>query len=379
MDAAAPPSPENPRPPSQSPKRLTRSRADRVLGGVCGGLGRYLGIDAVVVRVAAVVLLFVGGAGAIAYLAMLLLVPDAEAGTEPEAAPFRRDLSGMAIAAIVVGLIVLGPFLLGGGFLLAGLLVPLGIVALIGLAAWWLVSGEPVTGDARDLVRRSALGVAVLVGCGLLFVAGFWVTGIAGGVVAGSTVIAAGVVLVVGAFSGRVRWVALPAIALALGAGLVAAAGIKLDGGVGERDYAPSSSGAIKDRYELGAGQLIVDLRKAGLKPGDTRLKLQVGMGQAVLIVPEDVCVASTADVGAGNVDVFGRSNAGIDVRWDDGQAARLAQPRVLVDAELGLGELLVRHDRADIDPGRGRGRDPGGSNGHRPYRGAGNTGCAGA
>lgn len=364
---------DDPRPPVDPPRKLLRSRADRVLAGVCGGLGRYLGIDPVIVRVAAVVLAFVGGAGAIAYLAMVLLVPDAAPGAEEaEPAPSRRGMSGAAIAGIVIALIFLGPPLLGGGLLLAGLLVPLALMAMIGLGTWWLVSGDPVTGEPGTLLKRGLLGIGVLAGCGLLFVLGFWTAGLAGGIVAGSAVIATGVVLVVGAFTGHLRWLALPATALALGAAVVAAAGIKLDGGVGERDYSPGSAVAIKDRYELGAGRMIVDLRRAGLSDGDTRLKLQMGMGQTVLVVPKDVCVSTSAKVGAGAVDVFGRTNGGADLDWDDSQAASRARPRLVVDADVGFGELLVRHDRRDVDQTRS-------DRGFRSYRGAGDTGCRGA
>ncbi len=55
---------------------LRRSYADRMLGGVAGGLARYFGVDTMVVRIAFVVLTLVGGAGIPLYLAGLLLIPD---------------------------------------------------------------------------------------------------------------------------------------------------------------------------------------------------------------------------------------------------------------------------------------------------------------
>jgi phage shock protein PspC (stress-responsive transcriptional regulator) len=55
---------------------LRRSLDDRMLGGVAGGLARYFGVDAVIVRIAFVVLTFVGGVGIPLYLAGLLLIPD---------------------------------------------------------------------------------------------------------------------------------------------------------------------------------------------------------------------------------------------------------------------------------------------------------------
>ena len=55
---------------------LRRSYDDRMLGGVAAGLAHYFGVDAVIVRIAFVVLTFVGGAGIPLYLAGLLLIPE---------------------------------------------------------------------------------------------------------------------------------------------------------------------------------------------------------------------------------------------------------------------------------------------------------------
>ncbi len=130
--------------------------------------------------------------------------------------------------------------------------------------------------------------------------------------------IGAGVLLVIGAFTRTVRWIALPATALALGVGIVSAADLDLEGGVGEREYSPSTASDLRDRYELGMGQLVVDLRDTTLPSGDTPVKVKVGMGQALVIVPRDVCVAATADVGAGHVDVLGREGDGVNVDFED-------------------------------------------------------------
>ena len=124
--------------------------------------------------------------------------------------------------------------------------------------------------------------------------------------------------LVIGAFTRTVRWIALPATALALGVGLVSAADLDLEGGVGEREYSPPSASDLRDRYKLGMGQLVVDLRDTSLPAGDTPLKVKLGMGQALVIVPRDVCVTAAADVGAGHVDVLGRESDGVNVDFED-------------------------------------------------------------
>jgi phage shock protein PspC (stress-responsive transcriptional regulator) len=56
-------------------KRLTRSLNDRMIGGVCGGLGQYLGMDPTIVRLLFVLLALCGGQGVLIYLIMLLVVP----------------------------------------------------------------------------------------------------------------------------------------------------------------------------------------------------------------------------------------------------------------------------------------------------------------
>lgn len=66
------------------PRRLTRSRSARVLTGVCGGLGRYFGVDPLSFRVAFVVLALAGGGGVVLYLLLSLVVPSDRA---PHAAP----------------------------------------------------------------------------------------------------------------------------------------------------------------------------------------------------------------------------------------------------------------------------------------------------
>ena len=69
------------------PRRLTRSRSDRIIGGVCGGLGRYFNVDPVIFRIGAVALVFAGGASILVYLAMLLLVPsDDDVAAQPAGA-----------------------------------------------------------------------------------------------------------------------------------------------------------------------------------------------------------------------------------------------------------------------------------------------------
>lgn len=75
----------------RSPSTFRRSRQNRILGGVCGGLARTLNIDVALVRVLAVVLTIVtSGLAAVAYLAAWLVVPEDGTETTQLGAMLRR-------------------------------------------------------------------------------------------------------------------------------------------------------------------------------------------------------------------------------------------------------------------------------------------------
>jgi phage shock protein PspC (stress-responsive transcriptional regulator) len=344
------PTVEGPQAPADEPtppagKRLTRSRGDRIIGGVCGGLGRYFNVDPVIFRIGAVALAFVGGAGLLLYVAALLLMPN-EGESAPVASSGQGRNRAFVIAGVVVLLLVVSPFLLAGGLLFAGIGIPLAVLVGTGVLVWWLVSGEGPSGDAGDIARRAALGIGVLILCSVLFVGSGFAAAAGPAWLIPALVIAAGIAIVAGAFVKPVRWLVAPALTIALAAGTVAAAGIDFDGGIGQREYRPGSSVDLRDHYELGIGELVVDLRNTDLPKGDVPLELDVGIGEARVIVPDDVCVATDGDVGMGNVHVLGRDHGGIDVNYEDAPDAKPSATRLLVHGDVGLGELRVQDSR---------------------------------
>ncbi len=60
-----------------SDKRLSRSRSDRKLAGVCAGIADYFGWDPTLVRVGWIVLTLMGGSGILLYLILWLVMPEA--------------------------------------------------------------------------------------------------------------------------------------------------------------------------------------------------------------------------------------------------------------------------------------------------------------
>jgi phage shock protein PspC (stress-responsive transcriptional regulator) len=336
-----------------TPRRLYRSRGDRVIGGVCGGIAKYFNVDPVLVRVGAVALVFLGGAGLLAYIAAVLLIPNEGEGGQAPDGPNR----GMAIAGVVllvVAICVVLPF--QGGWGAGWGLVPLGFVALAGLLVWRLASGQRPEGDARAVLRAMALGVALIALCLCLAFGAAWASAAGGNGVVAGIVIAAGLALIAGAFLGNwARWLILPALAVALPAGVVAAADFDVEGGYGEKTYRPASAAAVRDSYRLGAGHLVVDLRYARLTPGDHHIKISLGVGEANLIVPRDVCVSTDSHLGIGGVEVFDRDNGGVDVDWQDERNAPEGTPRVVLDGDIGIGAITVHHEED-----QGWNREPG-------------------
>jgi phage shock protein C len=97
-------------PTGAEPRVLRRSRDERVLGGVCGGLGRYLGIDPALLRIAFVILAIAGGAGILLYIVSWILIPEQREGEDlGTARPSSIDSTRLIVggALIAVGTILL--------------------------------------------------------------------------------------------------------------------------------------------------------------------------------------------------------------------------------------------------------------------------------
>jgi phage shock protein C len=119
-------------PDNTTPRVLRRSKDDKMIAGVAGGLGRYLGIDSVIVRIILLVLLVAGGSGFLIYLigwiAMPMEQPDDNVG------PATGHASS---ATLLIG----GALIVVGGFMILNRIIPTfgkfvwpAIVVVIGLA-----------------------------------------------------------------------------------------------------------------------------------------------------------------------------------------------------------------------------------------------------
>jgi len=122
------------------PDRLYRSRNDRMVGGVCGGLGIYLGIDPTLVRLAFVILLFGNGIGSWLYVLLWILIP--EEGDERTLSLDAKDVGervrGMSedIQKAVTQPHPQAGLIVGGALILFGVLILIENLNIPWL--WWL-------------------------------------------------------------------------------------------------------------------------------------------------------------------------------------------------------------------------------------------------
>jgi hypothetical protein len=151
-----------------------------------------------------------------------------------------------------------------------------------------------------------------------------------------------GAALVVAAFAGRAHSLILVGVLLLGATAISNSIDVPLRGGIGSRDYRPLSLADLKQHYELGIGQLSLDLRDVPLSGRTTVVDAQTGIGHLVVFVPSSVRVEVRAHAGAGSVNLYGKDDGG----WpeDDQRAVAGTGPGVLrLDLRVGAGQVQVR------------------------------------
>lgn len=90
-------------------KKIYRSRDERVIFGVCGGLGKYFGIDPLLFRILFISFLLINGSGIIIYLILFLVLPLEIAGEKNEIKkyPANQRLDALGWILLVVGVLYL--------------------------------------------------------------------------------------------------------------------------------------------------------------------------------------------------------------------------------------------------------------------------------
>lgn len=356
-------------------RRLVRVDDGRWLGGVSAGLGRYFDVNPLVYRVAFAALALAGGTGILLYAAAWLVIPheSREDSIAVEALRERRDQPWLLLG---LGLLVVGGVLVvsqadlwpgEGTIWLAALLAGAALV-------WWQLAGRDrvgaaspvvVDGDAAETAgtaarpsgtpappprpRRPSLFLPVL--GGLLAAAGLFgllaVTDVYDLSLSVAFAVALAVVggaVAVGASTGR-RVGGLVVLGLMLLAGFAAAATLPvgLSAGVGDKVARPLDTTQLEDAYDLGIGELTVDLSDLVLPPGTTEVEADVGIGRLLVRVPEGVALEIDAQVGVGEVTVLGRSDDGTGAEERIVVPGPTADAPVLeLEADVGIGDLEV-------------------------------------
>ena len=128
-------------------RKLYKSSRDRVLAGVCGGIGEYFAVDSVIIRLLWVVFVLMGGAGLVAYIIAAIIIPEKPIGnmtgdeyTRYEENDYEQTNRGRNSGVIIgIILIIFGASVLikefvpwiPKDFFLAAILIGLGIFFLV--------------------------------------------------------------------------------------------------------------------------------------------------------------------------------------------------------------------------------------------------------
>lgn len=114
------------------------------------------------------------------------------------------------------------------------------------------------------------------------------------------------------------------------------------DGGLGEAVERPTTAAELGP-FRHAVGKLTVDLTASGLDLDEATVEASVGIGELVVVVPEDTDVSLVAHVGVGNADWLGEeSESGVDVdlRRISGTSGR---QELALELDVGVGSLRVR------------------------------------
>ena len=349
-------------------RTLCRSSTDRVIAGVAGGIGAYFGIDAVIVRIAFIVLTFLGGAGPFLYLIGWLALPR-EDSRSVIAKALGGDSQHRFRSLLAVGLIGLGLLitvnlsrnlfdLFVNVWSIAPYLALILIAAGVALVLWpgsagrhkptparppapaasppssayatpapppptaagpeWSVASPPgppppAAGSVSPAKRRRGRSPF-----GSLTVAALFVYAGAAvmldrldavdmdiGVFFAIALAITGVGLLASAFAVPARGLIFLGVLLCVPALLLAGADVRWGTGVGEVRVSVTDTEDLADEYRHGVGQMVVDLRHLDPDRTDHSVELSLGVGEMLVYVPDNIFTTADLSVGAGNIRVW--------------------------------------------------------------------------
>lgn len=354
--------------------RLRRSRTDRKVSGVAGGIARHLDIDPLLVRVAFVILTFFGGGGLILYGVAWVLVPEEDTGETVVRTDDGVRTAALIIAGVIAVASVIGDSVGGPDFpwplMVAGLVLlvvfgskqakenratgadsfapppPPGAEGATyeGYRPWQ----PPVPPRPVDPRRRGPLLFPFTLALTVLALGVVGTVDLAGADVVPSaypaTVLGVvGLMLVVGAFFGRAGGLIFIGLVAALATALTSVVG---NDHIGEVRETPRSAAALEASYGLGVGDMVIDLTEIpvdqlGDLDGDT-LEVDNRIGHIRVIVPDTgLDVDVDAQIIAGEVILFDndKSDTSEKASHDGGDGDT---PTLSIEADMFLGQIEV-------------------------------------
>lgn len=299
--------------------RLRRSSSDRMLTGVCGGLGRHTGIDPILFRIGFVALVFAAGTGILLYIALAVLMPRDDGQPIWSRGPGRANGAGLGWSSTGENDLgdrpppaPSGPRSPVPGVTVAILLIGLGVVALGHRYGDW--SLRPSTYFA---VAVAVIGIALLVSA-----FGPWRRSKAG----------------------------LITLGLILSLGLFVSSAVDDRGGFdqasfGQRNYVPVSADQLRDSYHTLMGEGTLDLSGLHFIAGYPKtIQVNVTMGNFTILVPRDADVRVNGDATFGSVSAFGNRDI-IDGYYPgagDGPTVGDGKPELILNLDVNFGNAEV-------------------------------------
>ena len=379
--------------------RIRRSRSNRKVAGVAGGLARHLDIDPVILRVAFVVLTFFGGVGLLLYVALWLLLPE----DGHDWAKIKLDRRSRTVALVLVGalalLLLVSHGWWGDGGTFFWLAVVVGVIALAtqlprrdrgrpgpppgqpnpyatydapaaptdeqatddaattspeGAGAAYPPASYAVPEQPRPVNPRKKGPILFWFAIAVMAVAvgGLGIADLAGVDVAPAaypaTVLGlSAVFLLIGSFFGRAGGLIL--------VGLVAAA-VTVGTTIADKwdphseTVRPTTAAEVQPEYTMDVGEIkldLTDLRDPEALDGRT-IHVTGNVGHLEVIVPYGITVEATSHVtGIGGINAFGRDGGGVDTSVDAVHDAGPKSAYVIIDTELHVGGIDVHAERS--------------------------------
>jgi phage shock protein PspC (stress-responsive transcriptional regulator) len=200
-------------------------------------------------------------------------------------------------------------------------------LALVAAGSIWLLSGLGVSGATLTRALAAAL---LVVGSGLVISA---FVGRGRGLIGAGLVLAP--IVLIATLAGQSH---VGMRALSVEDGVIV---MQPDGLVEER---PTDLAATQDTYSFGVGSVVLDLRALDAAElaaaGTTRVSVEFGVGDLLVLLPDGVTVIVSVELGIGQVDLAGRTSGGLGVN----------ATRILVATDEDAGTLVL-----DIEQGIGR------------------------